>query len=61
MLPTMTEHGCPPAFHGTTVDQDGVVKAENCSRCGYRLTYGPTGATPRNAPDPKRYGQIRKG
>ncbi|MBH1934516.1 hypothetical protein I5Q34_09485 [Streptomyces sp. AV19] len=57
----MREHGCAPEYRTKTVDQDGVMQAEQCSRCGYTPTYGPTGAPPRNAPDLKRYGQIRKG
>ncbi|GAA3059183.1 hypothetical protein GCM10020000_47630 [Streptomyces olivoverticillatus] len=61
MLPTMKEHGCPPVFHVTTVDEDGVVQAEKCSRCGYTLTYGLAGTPPGDAPDLRRYGQIRKG
>lgn len=59
MLPTMEEHGCPSEFHMKTVDQEGLVQAEKCSKCGYTLTHGSTDAPVTDAPDFRR--RIRRG
>lgn len=40
MLPTMATHGCAPQHHRSQTEADHVI-TEECTRCGYRISYGP--------------------
>ncbi|GCD41904.1 hypothetical protein GKJPGBOP_01562 [Streptomyces paromomycinus] len=42
LLPTLATHGCTPEHHRSQTKY-GLVMTEECTQCGYRISYGPAG------------------